>query len=98
MTVGLSLRVGERFEGSGQGNQVTEVSPPPGTLDSIVNLSSARTALRLAIGDGPRLALSREIAGPLTQEALDTPRPFDTRSPTTRSRRVPSWAAEGLSG
>jgi hypothetical protein len=29
VTLGLSLRVGEWFGGSGQGNQVTEVLPAP---------------------------------------------------------------------
>lgn len=32
VTVGLSLRVGEWFGGSGEGNQLTEVSPSPALL------------------------------------------------------------------
>jgi hypothetical protein len=32
VTLGLSLRVGEWFGGSGQGNQVTEVLPAPALL------------------------------------------------------------------
>ena len=43
-------------------------------------------------------SVCRSMSLHAAQEALDVLRPFDTRLPTTRNRRVPSWAADGLSG